>query len=287
MIIDFRVQPPFKSYLGLHFFRPRPAVEDPVTGNPFAKGRRPSESFDQKSIELFAQEMDAAGIDMAVIMGQRAAKRWGSVANDDIGELVKQYPNRFFGFAGIDPAEPDAVDEIHRSVEALGCRGISILPGWSDPPLRDDDPAVYPIYETCRELGLPVMITSSHYIGPDMSYAMPVHIQHVALDFPELTIIVGHGCWPWTTQACALAMRCTNVYLMPEFYMYLPHMPGAEDYVRAANSYLSHRMLYSSCYPSRSLGQALAEFKLLPLTPETQKNMLWRNGARLLGLADS
>ena len=93
------------------------------------------------------------------------------------------------------------------------------------------------------------MITSSHVIGPDMSYAMPEHIQRVALDFPQLTIIVGHACWPWTTQACALAMRCTNVYLMPEFYMHVPHMPGAQDYVDAANSYLSHRMLYSSCYP--------------------------------------
>ena len=93
------------------------------------------------------------------------------------------------------------------------------------------------------------MITSSHVIGPDMSYAMPEHIQRVALDFPQLTIIVGHACWPWTTQACALAMRCTNVYLMPEFYMHMPDMPGAQDYVDAANSYLSHRMLYSSCYP--------------------------------------
>ena len=43
------------------------------------------------------------------------------------------------------------------------------------------------------------MITSSHVIGPDMSYATPEHIQRVALDFPQLTIVVGHACWPWTT----------------------------------------------------------------------------------------
>jgi predicted TIM-barrel fold metal-dependent hydrolase len=285
MIIDFRVQPPFRSFLGIHFYRPRPEVEDPVTGNAFAIGRRTSRAFTEGSIEMFVREMDEAGIDVAVIMGQRCADRWGSASNDDIGELIRRYPGRFAGFAGIDPREDGAVAEIERGVRTLGCRGIAILPGWSDPPLRDDDPAVYPLYETALALGVPVMITSSHFIGPDMGYAMPEHIQRVALDFPKLTIIVGHACWPWTTQACALAMRCTNVYLMPEFYMYMPGMPGARDYVDAANSFLSHRMLYSSCFPSRPLDQALENFRSLPIAPQHHENLLWRNGARLLGLA--
>jgi len=286
MIIDFRVQPPYKSFLGIHFFRPRPAVEDLVTGNPFAVSRITPPSFEQQSIELFVQEMDEAGIDLAVITGQHTGPTGRSASNDDIAELVQRYPGRFAGFGGIDPREPDAVTEVRRCIETLGCRGIAMLPGWSTPPLRDDDEAVYPIYETCRDLGVPVVITSSHYIGPDMTYSLPIHIQKVAFDFPELTLIVGHASWPWTLQICAVAMRCTNVYLMPEFYMYIPDMPGAEDYVKAANSYLAYRMLYSSCYPSRSLGQALAEFKALPLKSEVQENLLSRNGARLLGLSE-
>jgi predicted TIM-barrel fold metal-dependent hydrolase len=255
--------------------------------NAFSIGRRPSAAYVERSLELFVDEMDEAGIDLSVIMGQHAGPTWGSVENADIGEAISRYPGRFAGFAGIDPQEPGATEEIRRGVESLGCSGIAILPGWSDPPLRDDDPEVYPLYETAAELGIPVMITSSHVIGPDMSYAMPEHIQRVALDFPHLTIIVGHACWPWTTQACALAMRCTNVYLMPDFYMHVPHMPGAQDYVDAANSYLSHRMLYSSCYPTRPLGQALDDFRALPIARESREQLLRRNGARLLGLEPS
>jgi len=285
MIIDFRVQPPFKSFLDMYFYRPRPAVQDPVTFDPWSIGRRESRSYREHSVELFVAELDEAGVDLAVIMGQRSGPAWGSVSNDDVGELVRRYPDRFAGFAGVDAHDPGATDEIRRSVEELGCRGISILPGWSDPPLHDDDPKVYPLYETALALGVPVMVTSSHWIGPDQSYAMPEYLQRVAFDFPELTIIVGHACWPWTTQACALAMRCTNVYLMPEFYMYYEHMPGAGDYVGAANSFLSHRMLYSSCFPTRSLTEALEAFRRLPIEPESQELLLWRNGARLLGLA--
>lgn len=284
MIIDFRVQPPFKSFLDIYFYRRRPTVVDPVNVNAFSIGRRASAAYDERSIELFVAEMDEAKIDLAVVMGQHAAATWGSVANDDIGELIRLYPGRFAGFAGIDPAEPDPVKEMHRSIDELGCCGVALLPGWSDPPSYDDDRVLYPIYEAARERGIPVMITSSHVIGPDMSYAMPHHIQRVALDLPELTIIVGHACWPWTTQACALAMRCPNVYLMPDFYMHVPQMPGAGDYVGAANTYLSHRMLYSSCFPTRPLGQAVDDFRDLPLAPEAQENLLWRNGARLLGL---
>ena len=99
--------------------------------------------------------------------------------------------------------------------------------------------AVFPLYEAAIDLGVPVVVTSSHVIGPDMSFAMPEYLQRVALAYPELTIVVGHACWPWTTQACALAARCHNVYLMPEFYMYVASMPCARDYVDAANGFLS------------------------------------------------
>lgn len=284
MIIDFRVQPPYRSFLGIHFFRPRPVKEDPIAGNPFGKGRWPIPSFEQQSIELFVKEMDEAGIDVAVIMGQRTGKRGGNAENDDVADLVARYPGRFVGFAGVDPMDEGAVVELHRCVENLGCRGIAITPGWSDPPLYDDAGQVYPIYQACLDLNVPVMITSSHYIGADMTYSMPTHIQKVAIDFPELTIIVGHGCWPWTIQACAMAMRCSNVYLMPEIYLLPPNMPGADDYVRAANSFLSHRMLYSSCYPTLTIQQAMEGLLALSLSPVSQENILWHNGARILGL---
>ena len=287
MIIDFRVQPPFGSYLDIYFYRQRPKVPDPLKVNAFSIDRRESPSYVDRSIELFVGEMEEAGIDIAVIQGQRAGARWGSVSNDDIGELIRRYPGKFVGFAGVDLHTGTAVHEIRRSVEELGCRGLSVLPGWSDPPLHDDDRAVYPVYETALELGIPVMVTSSHVIGPDMSYAMPEYLQRVATDFPELTIIVGHACWPWTTQACALGMRCTNIYLMPEIYMHVPGIPGAGDYVDVANGYMAHRMLYSSCFPTRSLDQALEDFRRLPITPESQELMLWHNGARILGLDGS
>lgn len=281
-IIDFRVQPPYGSFGSIHFFREREPEPDVVTATPFVLGRRPMPSFDDFSMELFSQEMDQSGIGHAVIMGQKAAAEYGSVDNADIARLVADYPGRFSGFAGIDASSPDAMDELEAAV-AAGCCGISLVTGWSEEPHHEDAPILTPLLRACAERGLPVVFTSSHYIGPDMSWSEPHYLQRVALAHPDLTIIVGHASWPWTVAACALAMRCPNVYLMPEFYMYLPGMPGARDYIDAANGFLKHRFLYSSCYPSRSLEQALEEFGALGLSSAARKLMLHDNAARVLG----
>jgi predicted TIM-barrel fold metal-dependent hydrolase len=281
-LVDFRVQPPYRSFLGMHFFRHRPAVEDPVSGNPFAPGRRTPRSFEERSMSRFLAELDDAGVAHAVIVGQRAAARWGRVDNADLVALLEAHPGRFSGFAGIDPHEADAVEQVRRAVADHGCTGIHVVPGWCDPPIHDDHPLLLRVYEECARLGAVVMTTSSHFIGPDMDHARPVHVQRAAMAFPEVTFVVGHASWPWTTQAVALAMRCTNVYLMPDFYLYLPDLPGAADYVAGANTFLRHRTLYSSCYPSRSIEQALEEARALPVVPESVEPLFSANARRLL-----
>lgn len=282
MVIDFRVQPPHASFERLHFFRPRAEVEDPDQDNPFAAVRGPNPSFRSRSMPAFMTELDAAGIERAVVVGQRAASSWGSADNDDIADLVRGHPGRFHGVAGIDPREPDALDELHRAVEELGCIGIALVNGWSEPPLRDDDELVVPLYAACQRLGVLAVVTSSHYIGPDLGHALPEQLARVATRFPGLRLVVSHACWPRTMEAVALAMRHRNVYLMPDFYLYAPSMPGARDYVDAANSFLRNRVLFSSCYPTFTVAEALAGIDALPFSDQTRDAVLSGNAERLL-----
>jgi predicted TIM-barrel fold metal-dependent hydrolase len=281
-VVDFRVQPPYKSFRRLHFYRPRPAVEDPVSGNPFAFARPEDPSFD--SLDRFHEEMDEHGIGHAVVVGQRADPQWGRVENEDIAELVADHPGRYSGVAGIDPTDPDAEEQVVRALDELGLAGIHLVPGWSDPALRDDDPALLRLYERCAERGALVMVTSSHFIGPDLEHSRPVFLQRAAMQFPELTFVVGHASWPWTLQAVAVAMRCTNVYLMPEFYLYLSGMPGASHYLDALNTFLRHRVLYSSCAPSRSVGHALSLARALDIDEASVEPFFGGSARRLLGL---
>lgn len=62
-----------------------------------------------------------------------------------------------------------------------------------------------------------------------------------------------HGSYPWVPQVLFSCMCRPNMYLAPDMYMY--NMPGAADYVTAANGFLRDRFLFGSGYPYIPLKQ--------------------------------
>lgn len=284
MFIDFRVHPPFGGFLDTHFHRDRGAVAEPALDDPLSFGRETTASFEDRSVTTFLQEMDDAGVDLAVVMGHQTDRRWGFVPNDDVAALVAEAPERLVGFAGIDPGMPDHLDELDRAVGELGCRGVSITPGWSDPPIDVDAAELDPVYDRCVRFGVPVVLTMSHYLGADLHASDPVRVQRIAERWPELTIVVGHGAYPWVAHACAIAMRYRNVYLLPDTYLHSPGIPGSSVYRDAALGPVRAKLLYSSCYPARSLTQGRRQLDALELPPDAVAHLTTANPARVLGI---
>ena len=285
MIVDFRVRPPFKSFTKLRIYNPRPLNPDPVTASPLFTNMEPYRSYEESSIDAFMEELDEAGIDVAVVMGRKAGGPHGSVPYEELVELRDLFPGRFVCFGGLYGANvEEALEDIDRCVD-LGFKGAALDNGWSEPPMYDDDERLFPIYEKCAERGLIVSLTSSIYLGSDVSYCMPVHIHRVAQRFPELTIVVPHAGFPWAAVMCGVAFQRPNLYLIPDIYVNVPNLPGCDDYFRAANGFLNHRVLYASSYPVRPLGQSIRSFKSLPFDNDELRNRcLGGNAARLLGL---
>jgi hypothetical protein len=241
----------------------------------------------QKSVEVFLQEMDEAGVDKGILVGRQAGHR--IVSNDDIAELRHQYPGRFpitlAGINGIDV--PAAVREVERTISDMGFNGIAVDPGWWIPPRYVDDPRIYPIYEKCAELGGVLYLTCSLMQGPDISYAEPWRIQRVANAFPALQIVVVHGAFPYTSEMIGVMIANAplgNLWVLPDFFQFIPGFPGAQDWVEAANHYLGDRMLYASSYPVRPLKQSLVEFQRFSYKPEVLENLLANNAANLFNI---
>lgn len=285
MIIDFRVRPPFGGFTAAAIYNPRPGNPEPWVARPLQMNIPYYRSFAERSMEAFITEMDAAGIGLAVVMGRQSPPPYGSVPNEDIVALLEQYPKRFIGFGGINSSDPAAaMAEVEKCI-AWGMKGVAFDNGWCSPPLYDDDERLMPIYARCAEAKLIVSFTSSVFVGPDLTYCDPVHIQRVARRFPDLRIVVAHAAWPYTVQICAVAFQCSNVYLIPDFYGHVPNTPGADEYVKAANYYLGHRLLFASSYPVRPLGQSVEQFRAQAFdSDEIRWRCLGGNAARLLGL---
>ncbi len=288
MIIDTRVRPPFKSYDQVVIAAPgsRPRAKP----NPLTSEYIQPESLKQWSIQLFLEEMNAAGIDKAILSGRQSAHR--IVSNDDIAELRRSYPDRFpVAIAGISVADvPTALREIERTVKGMDFRGIEIAPGAESRPLYVDDVSIYPVYARCQELGIVLYLVCGVMQGPDISYAEPWRIQRVASDFPDLQIVVVHAAFPFANEMIGVMIGNSalgNLWVMIDFLFYSHGMPGADMWLNAINHFLSDRVIYSSAYPLTPLGQGLVNVKHLPIQPGVLERLLGGNAARLFALPQS
>jgi len=175
-------------------------------------GKMKIRSFEEAgSPEAHLEFMDAAGIDVAVLTTNpittlEECERW----NDFCGGIVKQYPDRFAGFATIPPlgSEP-AFKELERAVNTLGLKGVHIWT-WNDGRALDSR-EMWPFYEKAAELGIPVDVHVTleppgldslhadyalYYVMArelDMcSATLRVCLGGVLEDFPGLVMIMNH-----------------------------------------------------------------------------------------------
>lgn len=274
-IIDFRLRPPVAGFLGMALYT-ETERRDKITR---IHGFEPAPSVREKSMALLLSEMDTAGVTTGVVIGRNSG-RYGSLSNGDVAAIVAAHPGRFVGTASIDPSNrKTASDQISSAIKS-GFRAVNIEPGSYPLPLMVDDRRLYPIYAQCEDAGIPVIIMAGGSAGPDLSYTEPVHLDRVAVDFPELKIVVSHGGWPWVHQILHIAFRRPNIYLSPD--QYLANMAGMDDYVRAADGFLADRFLYASSYPFTPVDGYAAWFKKLPIRPESMEKVLFRNAAKLL-----
>lgn len=280
MIIDFRVRPPYKSYLDAVMFKNLPRSK----GFSQRLGMPQAESVTELSLEKMLLEMKEAGITKAVIPGRMTNPTLGRVKNEDIQELLELYPEIFIGFAGIDPSDNFALNTIEQLVVNGPFKGIVMEPGVLQQPIYADDKSIYPIYEYCQQKQIPVNLMVGGNAGPDISYSMPIAVDHVAADFPDLKIIVAHGGWPWCQQMIHIAMRRTNVYLSPD--MYMVHTPGWQDYVTAANYTIPDRFLFGTAYPFVPFGEGVRYFKSIGIHEDNLDRLMYQNAAKLLKLEE-
>ncbi|RKP57904.1 amidohydrolase [Pararobbsia silviterrae] len=231
----------------------------------------------------FLREVSAARLKKAVVVGRHTPSQ--HLPNDRIHQIVHGH-DTLVGIGAVDPilqGTQGALDEIERAVSTLGLAGIDIEPGFGEPARFADDPAYFPVYERCSELGVPVFLMTGP-TTPDPRYNDPAPVAAVARAFPNLRIVCYHGFWPNVQQALGLAFRYSNVYLVPDMYLFVA---GSTAYVEAANGFLGDQLLFGSSYPFRPITQSIEDVLTLGLRDDVLERVLFRNAERVLARAST
>lgn len=169
------------------------------------------------SPDRLVSEMDDANIDKTVIFGVDYEYLFrGEVSyreyNDMVAGYVNKYPDRLIGFAAIDPRRgKKAIQELDRCIEDLGFKGVKL---WPLTGFYPDEKEFYPFYERIQDLGVTILFHTG--MGPSktyLKYNRPMYVDTVAVDFPDINIIMAHMGDPWVNEGITVATKNPNVYL--------------------------------------------------------------------------
>ncbi len=241
-------------------------------------------------LRAFLQEN---GIDYAIALAEVSPVTTGVATNEYTIDLVRQAnalpdpstgpKGRLVAFASLNPfIDGDLSDRLEHLVLDEGFRGLKLYPVYQYH--YPNEPRLYPLYAKAQELGVPVLVHtgSSVFRGARIKYGDPLLLDDVAVDFPDLTILLAHAGRPfWYEQAFWMARRHPHVYLevsgLPAQNL-LRYFPRLED--------LADKIVYGSDWPGNPyIRRNIEAIGRLPLRDETKAKILGGTAARLLNLA--
>jgi len=246
------------------------------------RSRRTGDDSPKMAMDAFVDRLCTLGVERAVPFG---------IENDAIAELLRTYPDRFLGLARISCLKGmSGVRELEHRVrhEGFHALGVSALVD----SLPASDRRYYPLYTKAAELGIPVRIYASMNYATDRPYDLghPRHLDQVAMDFPELIIIGGLGGWPWVNEMVALVRRHPNLHVDTSAHRakYLGQ-PGSgwDMLMQFGNTLIQDKVLVgiSAGLVGQPYETLIQEYLNLPLKDSVKEKWLYRNAARIFGLA--
>jgi len=227
----------------------------------------------------------------AVVFTVDAATATGhpALSSEEIAREAKEFADVIIAFGSVDPRTGTrALDQARSLVEEFGVRGFKFHPSLQD--FRPNDEAFYPLYGVLEELGVPVIFhTGQTGIGANLpggrgiklALSDPLLLDGVAADFPGLSMVLAHAGMPWYENAMAMATHKSNVFIDLSGWSpkYLP-----APLIRAAGSYLSHKVLFGSDFPVITPERWLRDFDALEFPDEARPKIMKENAARWLHL---
>jgi predicted TIM-barrel fold metal-dependent hydrolase len=258
--------------------------------------RLPAEKFfrgavpirDMEEVARFYEQLDMIGVLLA--WDAETATGLPPLTNDEVADIVKEYPKQFVGFACVDPWKGKrAVDEMERAITELGLKGAKFHPGVQ--AFYPNEERFFPLYEKIAGLGVPALFhTGTNALGAGtpggmsirLDHTRPIYLDHVAAQFPELVIIGAHPAWPWHDEMLAIIGHKSNVFMDLSGWSpkYIP-----KSIMDEARRRLSDRILFGSDYPFITPDRWMADFATLEgFTEEAKRKIFHDNAARLLKL---
>jgi predicted TIM-barrel fold metal-dependent hydrolase len=163
------------------------------------------------------------GVDRAIVFSLRYGDSAGIDGNDEVtAAAVKKYPDKFVGFAAVDPRRRDAMELLEHAIEDLGLKGVKFGPIYNGVSLLD--PRMEPVYRYCVKNNLPLTMHMGTTFAENapIEYGRPLAVDEIASRYPDVKLIMAHMAHPWSDECIVIARKRPNVYCEVSAIFYRP-----------------------------------------------------------------
>lgn len=186
---------------------------------------------DEDFAKRWVTELDHYGI-------KRIGMMVGPESWEEFADALKRFPDRFYGYANINPLLPDAEEQAYHIIRKLGFHGYKLYPVLNNFYTYSEE--AYKIYRIADELGVPVLHHFGISIGAsvDLRYGNPLDLQPAARDFPEVKFGIAHLGAGMFRETLLLFYQTDNVYVDTSgsnvWMRYIPYPSDLEEVMKRA-----------------------------------------------------
>jgi predicted TIM-barrel fold metal-dependent hydrolase len=254
--------------------------------NNYTHDRVPAED----SLARLLADMRANGVDEAFILTSYLANE-ARPRVERVLELARPHPNLHvvegISLSGGAPLDLAATEARLRSGQTIG---LKLYPGYEH--YYPTDRLCVPLYDLAAKYDVPVMFhTGDTYtkIGK-LKYSHPLHLDDVAVDHPDLRIVICHLGNPWFRDTAELVYKNDNVradisgLILGNFEARFERWLA--DQVRDLILYAGdpEDLLFGTDWPLVEISSYLRFVRSLDLDDEERELLMWRNAEEWFGL---
>ncbi|MFJ3667208.1 amidohydrolase family protein [Streptomyces sp. NPDC090106] len=228
-----------------------------------------------------------------IVVGGKARRSGLWVDDTAVAAYVARQPDHLIGYLALDPTQPGWEDELRYGHQELGLRGIKLMPMYAgfDPAAEEYDP----LYAYAERHGLPLLVhTGTTFVSQArLEYAMPRHLDEVAIRHPELRMVLAHLGHPFEGECIAVIRKHRHVYADISALHYRPFQLWHS--LRLVQDYgVWDKLLFGSDYPFTTVDASVEGLRKIaaipgipgldPLDRDAVEALIHRPSLDLLGL---
>lgn len=204
-----------------------------------------------------------AGVDRAIVFPLNYGDSTGMESdNETCAAAVRAHPDKFVGFAYVDPRKPDYLERLQHAHGTLGLKGVKFGPIYNRVPVGD--PRMLPVYEYCQKHDLPITMhmgtTFAH--NSDVELGRAIHVEPIAHRFPDLKLVCAHMGHPWYEELIVVIRKNPNVYAEQSALFYRPWQYW--NILICAQEYMvTDKIFFGTDFPFTSVEESIAGLKAI------------------------